>query len=63
MRAEEIIEGDKEGGKGNGTILGREASGGSDVELVGAIEAFDKLFKRPESGGNRVQVLKADNIF
>ena len=62
VRAEIVVVSDEEGGEGDSAVLGGEAAGGADVVLVGAVEAFDELLEGTEFGGDRVEILEADDL-
>jgi hypothetical protein len=62
MRAKEIVEGDEQGGDGDGSVASLKAAGGADVILVGAVETFDELLEGAELGGDLVTIFQTDDL-
>ncbi len=61
VRAHEVVEGHEERGQRNDAIEVLEAGPWPRVELVGAVETFDQLFKRPVFLALRIEVAQADD--
>ena len=55
--AEKVVMGDEECGESQGAVLGGEATGGTDMVFVGAVEAFDELLEGTKFGGDLIEVL------
>ena len=62
VRAQEVIEGDKQGGESHGAIAGGKAAGGADMVLVGAVEAFDQLLEGAVLLGDGVAILETQDL-
>ena len=55
--------GHDERGHGEGTVGGFKAAEWAHMEFKRAVKPFNDLFKRPELGGDFVQILEADDLF
>ena len=62
VRAQEVVEGDKESGDGDGSVTGGKATGGAHMVLVGAVESFDQLLEGPIAFGEVVEILQAQDL-
>lgn len=62
MGTQEVVEGDKQGGHGDGAVAGGKTAGGTDVVLVGAVETLDELLKRPVLLGKLIEILQTQHL-